>query len=173
MLYEMAEPKVSHELFEPMNGGPGTEAVDQVTMPEQAAPHTEQDVQLVQDGGTSPAVTEKEVDGGQPVPPSRHVAAGRKGAQRVHQLIQEGKLYEQEHGLKRGRQRLRQLIELGKLYEQEHGLRNGEHSRKVKRVRVSKDQALADFVRALSRLVKPSLRPELVRLLEVLKVEQQ
>src|SRR5690348_11438892 len=49
--------------------------------------------------------------------------AGREGARRVHQLIQAGRLYEQEHGLKRGRQRLRQLIELGKLYEQEHGLR--------------------------------------------------
>src|SRR4051812_15273262 len=43
-----------------------------------------------------------------------HVQAGRKGACRVHQLIQEGRLYEQEHGLTRGRQRLRQLIELGK-----------------------------------------------------------
>src|SRR5438105_1857974 len=43
-----------------------------------------------------------------------HAEAGRKGAHRVHQLIQEGRLYEQEHGLKRGRQRLRQLIELGK-----------------------------------------------------------
>src|SRR5205085_4246998 len=44
-----------------------------------------------------------------------HAEAGRKGARRVHQLIQEGKLYEQEHGLTSGRQRLRQLIELGKL----------------------------------------------------------
>ena len=49
--------------------------------------------------------------------------AGRKGGRHVHQLIQEGKLYEQEHGLKSGRQRLRQLLELGKLYEEEHGLR--------------------------------------------------
>ena len=40
--------------------------------------------------------------------------AGRKGAHRVHQLIQEGRLYEQEHGLKRGRQRLRQLISTSK-----------------------------------------------------------
>src|SRR5262245_26302263 len=53
---------------------------------------------------------------------SRHAAAGRKGAERIHQLIERGKLYEQEHDLKRGRQRLRQLIEEGKLYEQEHGL---------------------------------------------------
>src|SRR5262245_40622904 len=32
--------------------------------------------------------------------PSRHAQAGRKGARRVHQLIQEGRLYEQVHGLK-------------------------------------------------------------------------
>src|SRR4051794_10017351 len=42
-----------------------------------------------------------------------HAEAGRKGALRVQQLIEEGKLYEKEHGLKRGRQRIRQLIELG------------------------------------------------------------
>src|SRR5205085_1980988 len=60
---------------------------------------------------------------GEPAGPADwHAEAGRKGARRVHQLIQRGLLYEQEHGLKRGRQRLRQLIELGKLYEQEHGL---------------------------------------------------
>ena len=51
-----------------------------------------------------------------------HADAGRKGALRVQQLIELGKQYEQEHGLKRGRQRIRQLIELGKLYEKEHGL---------------------------------------------------
>ncbi len=49
---------------------------------------------------------------------NRYVVAGRKGAERIHQLIQRGRLYEQEHNLKRGRQRLRQLIEEGKLYEQ-------------------------------------------------------
>src|SRR4051794_33773132 len=48
--------------------------------------------------------------------PTWHADAGRKGAQRIHQLIQQGRQYEQEHGLKRGRQRLRQLIEEGKLY---------------------------------------------------------
>src|SRR5690348_2723919 len=52
-------------------------------------------------------------------PEGWHAQAGRKGARRVHQLIEHGRLYEQEHGLKRGRQRLRQLIQLGKLYEQE------------------------------------------------------
>ena len=48
-----------------------------------------------------------------------HAEAGRKGARCIHQLIQQGKLYEREHNLKPGRQRLRQLIEEGKLYEQE------------------------------------------------------
>src|SRR5439155_8194418 len=49
------------------------------------------------------------------VEPNRHVEAGRKGARRVHELIERGRLYEQEHGLTRGRQRLRQLLEEGKL----------------------------------------------------------
>src|SRR5919109_879948 len=63
-----------------------------------------------------------EVNGTQAEAGGWRVEAGRKGAQRIHQLIEHGKLYEQEHGLKSGRQRLRQLIEEGKLYEQEHGL---------------------------------------------------
>src|SRR5262245_4897547 len=54
------------------------------------------------------------------LPSSRHVEAGRKGARRVHRLIEEGRLYEKEHGLRPGRQRLKQLIQEGKLYEQEH-----------------------------------------------------
>src|SRR5438094_289440 len=71
--------------------------------------------------------------------PSRHVEAGRKGAHRVHELIQRGRLYEQEHGLTRGRQRLRQLLEEGKLYEQEHGL---SPRRRKSRTRLSGEQAL-------------------------------
>src|SRR5687768_633071 len=55
--------------------------------------------------------------------------AGRKGAYRVHELIEAGKRYEREHGLKSGRQRLRQLIELGKKYEREHGTAPIEHER--------------------------------------------
>ena len=47
--------------------------------------------------------------------------AGRKGAKRIHELIEAGRQYEQQHGLKSGRQRLRQLIELGKRYEEERG----------------------------------------------------
>src|SRR5262249_26422007 len=53
---------------------------------------------------------------------NRYAEAGCMGAQRVHQLIREGRLYEREHGLKPGRQRLRQLIQQGKLYEREHDL---------------------------------------------------
>ena len=55
---------------------------------------------------------------------NHHAEAGRKGAQRIHQLIEQGRQYEREHGLKPGRQRLRQLIEEGKLYEKEHGLKS-------------------------------------------------
>lgn len=93
----------------------------------------------------------------------RRAEAGRKGAQRIHQLIQEGRLYEQEHGLKRGRQRLRQLIELGKLYEQEHGMRRPDRPR-----RVSDEQALRTLLQALVRLVKPPVRERLKAVLAAL-----
>ena len=87
---------------------------------------------------------------------NRHVVAGRKGAERVHQLIQRGKLYEQEHDLKRGRQRLRQLIEEGKLYEQEHGL---SPSRRRKRgAPVSPQQAVRRLLDTLVRVAKPAYR---------------
>src|SRR3954452_7460637 len=70
--------------------------------------------------------------------------AGRKGAKRVHQLIQAGKLYEQEHGLKSGRQRLRQLIELGKLYEAERGTPpNGKRRRAPRLSRQERDEVVA------------------------------
>jgi hypothetical protein len=94
-----------------------------------------------------------------------HSEAGRKGAHRIHQLIEEGRLYEKEHGLKRGRQRLRQLIELGKLYEREHGLRPEQPRRSRRLSRMSKQQALANFLQSVVRLAKPSLREELQRLL--------
>jgi hypothetical protein len=102
----------------------------------------------------------------------RHAEAGRKGAHRVHELIREGRLYEQEHGLKRGRQRLRQLIELGKLYEQEHGLR----PRKKLGLRLSRlkrDELLATFLQCLVRLARPSFRAELLRLVEALQKEPE
>jgi hypothetical protein len=95
--------------------------------------------------------------------------AGREGARRIHQLIQEGRLYEQEHGLKRGRQRIRQLIELGKLYEQEHGLRPA-HS-KTHRRRLShlgRQELMATLLECLVRIAKPSFRAELTQLVETL-----
>jgi hypothetical protein len=94
-----------------------------------------------------------------------HSEAGRKGAHRIHQLIEQGRLYEKEHGLKRGRQRLRQLIQLGKLYENEHGLRPEQPRRSRRLSRMSKRQALANFLQSVVRLAKPSLRAELQRLL--------
>jgi len=101
--------------------------------------------------------------------PRWHAEAGRKGARRVHQLIQEGKLYEKEHGLKRGRQRLRQLLELGKLYEQEHGLRPARAEKHAERLsRPERQELLATLLYCLVRLAKPSFRAELLRLTEAL-----
>jgi hypothetical protein len=99
-----------------------------------------------------------------------HAAAGRKGAQRIHQLIQEGKLYETEHGLKQGRQRLRQLIEQGKLYEKEHGLWSG-RGRRGRRQRQSSSQQLLNLCQALLRLVKPSVRAQLGLMIQALDAE--
>lgn len=98
--------------------------------------------------------------------------AGRKGAKRVHQLIEAGKRYEEEHGLKSGRQRLRQLIEQGKLYEQEHGIRPVAKRRKGRRLsKMERDEVVATLLGCLTRMVKPSFRPELERLAEALKVD--
>lgn len=94
-----------------------------------------------------------------------HVEAGRKGAQRIHQLIRAGRLYEQEHGLKPGRQRLRQLIQEGKLYEGEHGLSRRE-ARSERGPKLNQEQSLKLFFQLLTRLVKPAYRD---RLLEVLR----
>lgn len=99
--------------------------------------------------------------------PSRYAEAGRKGARRVHQLIQAGRQYEQEHGLKRGRQRLRQLIELGKLYEQEHGLRIVRPTTLADQVaQLSEEETLQLLLHSLVRLVKPQHR---ARLLEMVR----
>jgi hypothetical protein len=103
-------------------------------------------------------------------PESWHAAAGRKGAERIRQLIQEGRLYEKEHGLKSGRQRLRQLIEEGKLYEHEHGLPGGRTASR-RPARLSSRQSLVLFLHALHRLAKPRLRAELQRLIEQLEQE--
>lgn len=107
---------------------------------------------------------ESRPEGGNGTPSQRHVEAGRKGAHRVHQLIEQGRLYEQEHGLKRGRQRLRQLLQEGKLYEQEHGVGPRRRPR-----RVSSDQVVRRLLDSLVRIARPSYRAHLLRLIEVLE----
>jgi len=109
-----------------------------------------------------PQVTENAPAADTTPTPSRYAEAGRKGARRIHQLIQEGRLYEKEHGLKRGRQRIRQLIELGKVYEEEHGLRPVPADTLPDRVaRLSEEDALQTFLHALLPLVKPAYRGRL------------
>jgi hypothetical protein len=105
---------------------------------------------------------------GQNAVPSWRAEAGRKGGRRVHQLIRHGLLNEQEHGLKRGRQRLRQLIQEGKLYEQEHGLRATRTS-SVSGPRMGSDQVLRSLFHILQRLVKPSYRGKLAKMLQALE----
>jgi hypothetical protein len=92
-----------------------------------------------------------------------HAAAGRKGAQRLRQLIEQGLLYEKEHGLRRGRQRIRQLVEEGKLYEREHGLAPVIR-RRVRRSRSEKQELLRTLLDTLARLAEPALRPQIARL---------
>src|SRR5947209_6688165 len=130
-----------------------------VTVPEGAVLQDKQEP-----SGDQVAPSAAEVEVGPKVNGQRHwhADAGRKGAQRVHQLIQEGKLYEQEHGLKSGRQRLRQLIELGKLYEKEHGLRPEPEKKRGERLsRGEREELLATFLQCLLRIAKPSFRAEL------------
>jgi hypothetical protein len=103
---------------------------------------------------------------------SRHAEAGRKGARRILELVEFGKLYEQEHGLKRGRQRRRQLIELGKLYEQEHGLRPRK-KRTPRLPRMARDELLTTLLQCLIRLARPSFRAELARLVELLQENEK
>lgn len=98
--------------------------------------------------------------------------AGRKGAKRIHQLIEAGRQYEQAHGLKSGRQRLRQLIELGKLYEAERGDPTPGRKRQGTRLsRAERDEVVSTLLRCLVRISKPSFRPELARLADALAPE--
>ncbi len=100
-------------------------------------------------------------------PVNHHALAGRKGAERIHQLIERGKLYEQEHDLKRGRQRLRQLIEEGKRYEQEHGL--SPRRRRKREAHVTQEQVVRRLFDALVRIAKPSYRPGLLKMVQALE----
>src|SRR5262249_11327338 len=105
---------------------------------------------------------------------NQHAEAGRKGAQRIHQLIQQGRLYEREHGLKPGRQRLRQLIQEGKLYEQEHGLKTmSKRSREGRRPRISQEQLLRALLQSLLRVAKPAYRSRLLSLVQALEAESE
>ena len=67
-----------------------------------------------------------------------------------------------------GRQRLRQLIEEGKLYEQEHGLTP---KRARKRPRLNERQVLTRLLDALTRIARPSYRPLLAQLAQALAEE--
>jgi hypothetical protein len=99
--------------------------------------------------------------------------AGRKGARRIHQLIEHGKLYEKEHGLKSGRQRLRQLIEEGKLYEKEHGLTpEWRRTRGSRPRRLSSEQQMHSFLQSVLRLAKPRFRSQVARLIQLLEGEK-
>ena len=107
-------------------------------------------------------------------PEDWHAEAGRKGARRVHELIQRGRLYEQEHGLKSGRQRLRQLAELGKVYEQEHGLRPvGKKKRAGRLSRGEREELLSTLLQCLLRIAKPSLRAGLTQLIAALDEDKK
>jgi hypothetical protein len=118
----------------------------------------------------SPATDTIDTPSPSPSEPNGHwrSGAGRKGANRVHQLIQAGKLYESEHGLKAGRQRLKQLIHLGKKYELEHGLAPAPKKRKNRAKRGEGDKALSTLLRALTVLVKPRYKADLARLADAL-----
>jgi hypothetical protein len=122
--------------------------------------------EAVHDGSDSVAIT-PEARGEGPMSTDWHSEAGRKGAHRVHHLIKLGRLYEQEHGLKRGRQRLRQLMELGKLYEQEHGLApEAENKTRTRLSRMERDEVLQTLLECLIRVAKPSFRAEFERMLD-------
>jgi hypothetical protein len=145
---------------------PTVPPVDDRTPATEPAPVTEVPVDFVPE-------TPVDVDGHDEVNGVWRAEAGRKGAKRVSQLIQAGKLYEQEHGLKSGRQRLRQLIELGKLYEAEHGnTPSGKKRGGTRLSRQERDEVVATLLRCLVRIAKPSFRAELGKLAEALSPEK-
>ena len=146
---------------------PTVPPVDDRTPPTEPAPATE--VPLDHVAEPNPAVA----DGHDETNGVWRAEAGRKGAKRVHQLIQAGKLYEQEHGLKSGRQRLRQLIELGKRYEAEHGnTPAGKKRRGTRLSRQERDEVVATLLRCLVKIAKPSFRAELGKVAEALSPEK-
>ena len=129
------------------------------------SPREQESIQLfdtAQPEGETPEVMEEAPP---PVNPVR-AAAGRLGGQRVHQLAELGREYEKEHGLSAGRQRLKQLIQLGRRYEVEHGLATAKPRRK------RRGDAWSEFLTALSRVVKPSMRPAVEQLVAAVRNPQ-
>jgi len=158
--------------YRPTFGPSGFEAEAPVTVPEASEASQPQDTAVQETrlvSGTP--VLEGDLEGVDPA--DWHAEAGRKGARRVHELIQEGRLYEQEHGLKSGRQRLRQLIELGKLYEQEHGLRPRREKKNGRLSRGERQQLLSTLLECLVRVAKPSFRADLARLAATLQQHEE
>jgi hypothetical protein len=136
----------------------GVPAPDQIAV---ETPAEQQVTQSVEPTPSQPPVVEKAVD------PARS-AAGRLGGKRAHELVELGRKYEAEYGLTPGRQRLRQLAQLGRRYEQEHGLR----AKPVKRQRrQSPAEAWEQFLVALARVVKPTHRESVEKLVAALKAE--
>jgi len=90
-------------------------------------------------------------------------AAGRLGGLRVHRLVELGREYEREHGLKAGRQRLKQLIQLGKRYEVEHELRAAKPRAR------RRGDAWQEFLTALARVIKPAHRGAVEQLAAALR----
>jgi hypothetical protein len=83
-------------------------------------------------------------------------------------------LYEKEHGLKSGRQRLRQLIELGKVYEQEHGVPAERPKKRRQRLaRMERAELLTTLLDCLLRIAKPSFRADLEQLAETLRAGEK
>jgi hypothetical protein len=138
---------------------------------EQQEPSVVHPEEVVQSASPPDPVEPEQTESPNGIPEERWQArAGREGARRVHQLIQEGRLYEKEHGLKRGRQRLRQLIELGKLYEQEHGLRPDQAKKNGRRLsRLRRQELMATLLQCLLRIARPSFRNELTGLIELME----
>ncbi len=90
---------------------------------------------------------------------STKATAGRKGATRFHELVERGKLYEQEEGLKPGRQRQAQLVEMGRLYEKKHGLAQPEPLR-----RVPQEEVMQRFMGYVRMMAKPTHQQHLLRM---------
>ena len=64
------------------------------------------------------------------------------------------------------------LIELGKVYEQEHGLRPVSKKRSERLSRMGREELIATLLQCLLRIAKPSFRMELEQLIVALHKEE-